>query len=802
MYSPLSTTRWRRSAAVTVVAAAVGAFALMALGTGRSFTSLAPGYDQELYGSVQLGVNDSTPISLGGVAFAPDGDLWAAECLLTGTTLHRFDAETLAAPLNSTATRHTSTVVDVAPGFCGLTNHPDGFLYANSPAGIYRLDASTGAVAAWPDGSAGPHGQPGNGLGITVDALSGEILYTDATCTPGAGPLCTIRRLDPVTGTSAVFGAVAADYLHTDTLAFDRTGQYLFASSRRNPPFSHLSRLTILRRAADGVGQATVVQNVATAAKAGGLAFDASSDAVVTSDEANGTMTRYSFAGGYGSSALAGTFASGGFRGSYLTVGEHGCIHATQGRRASATDFGTRYDDDTRTTEDSIVRICGGFAPSPGVVETLHPPVCATTIGDFVWLDTDGDGVQDAGEPGIANVTVRLRDGGGAELATASTDASGFYELDASCDGVYTVEVDTPAGYAPALVDVGLPDTDSSPSPTGVATASDGSAETSIDFGFVLGGLSGVVFADDNGNGERDAGEAGLAGVSVTLDGTPGTTTTGADGAYAFEGLVAGTYQVSAPAIAGGQALGTASPLSAAVLAGQHAADLDFGYVAGRIGGMAFADANGNGVMDAGESGLGGVEISLGGASSGVTQTATSGGYAFAGLGAGGYTVSAPDTIEGLTRDTDSPVSVTLSAGQVLTNVHIGYHEDEVEPEPDLEPETESPVPSRTVRLAGWHWWSWVLGLDQAQHLVTVRNEAHHTTGVDLWVNGRAFRVRNLRRGETRTIDVAAAMRAGERNWMLVMTRGPWGSQIVVTVGGSPSALSGRPQAAPSRRGR
>ena len=48
--------------------------------------------------------------------------------------------------------------------------------------------------------------------------------------------------------------------------------------------------------------------------------------------------------------------------------------------------------------------------------------VCATAtqtiivngeIGDFVWLDLDGDGVQDAGEPGLGGVTVELRDSGG-----------------------------------------------------------------------------------------------------------------------------------------------------------------------------------------------------------------------------------------------------------------------------------------------------------------------------------------------------------------------------------------------------
>jgi len=43
-----------------------------------------------------------------------------------------------------------------------------------------------------------------------------------------------------------------------------------------------------------------------------------------------------------------------------------------------------------------------------------------------VWLDTDGDGVQDADEPGIAGVTVTLVTGSTA-LATTTTDADGKY---------------------------------------------------------------------------------------------------------------------------------------------------------------------------------------------------------------------------------------------------------------------------------------------------------------------------------------------------------------------------------------
>ena len=49
-------------------------------------------------------------------------------------------------------------------------------------------------------------------------------------------------------------------------------------------------------------------------------------------------------------------------------------------------------------------------------------------IGNRVWNDTDGDGVQDAGEPGIGEVTVRMYASDGSTLlGTAVTNSSGEY---------------------------------------------------------------------------------------------------------------------------------------------------------------------------------------------------------------------------------------------------------------------------------------------------------------------------------------------------------------------------------------
>jgi hypothetical protein len=48
------------------------------------------------------------------------------------------------------------------------------------------------------------------------------------------------------------------------------------------------------------------------------------------------------------------------------------------------------------------------------------------TITTFVWGDVDNDGIQDAGELGLSNVTVTLRNSAGTLLQTTTTNASGI----------------------------------------------------------------------------------------------------------------------------------------------------------------------------------------------------------------------------------------------------------------------------------------------------------------------------------------------------------------------------------------
>ncbi len=63
-------------------------------------------------------------------------------------------------------------------------------------------------------------------------------------------------------------------------------------------------------------------------------------------------------------------------------------------------------------------------------------------IGNRVWVDENSDGYQDAGEDGIANVTVNLYDSVGNLVATTVTDSHGNYLFDDLAEGSYYVDVD------------------------------------------------------------------------------------------------------------------------------------------------------------------------------------------------------------------------------------------------------------------------------------------------------------------------------------------------------------------------
>lgn len=184
-------------------------------------------------------------------------------------------------------------------------------------------------------------------------------------------------------------------------------------------------------------------------------------------------------------------------------------------------------------------------------------PLLPYLIGDTIWLDTNGNGIQDAGEAGIPGVFVQLIDANGLPAGSAITDGEGKYSFPAE-NGVYTVKVDASNFAAGGALNGYLPTVDYSGDGAGDNERSQSVASANVltyDFGYTRpASLGDRVWQELQRNGLQDAGEPGMAGVTVTLtgsDGTTKTTQTSSTGNYLFTGLMPGvnyTVRVTAPA--------------------------------------------------------------------------------------------------------------------------------------------------------------------------------------------------------------------------------------------------------------
>ena len=103
--------------------------------------------------------------------------------------------------------------------------------------------------------------------------------------------------------------------------------------------------------------------------------------------------------------------------------------------------------------------------------------------------DFDQDGVQDASEPGVPNVTVRLSDCLGNPLATQVTDADGKYLFGDLKPGQYKVTFVLPAGFTFTLTDIGDDALDSDANQntgmTGCYALAPGETNLTVDAGLV-----------------------------------------------------------------------------------------------------------------------------------------------------------------------------------------------------------------------------------------------------------------------------------------------------------------------------
>lgn len=246
------------------------------------------------------------------------------------------------------------------------------------------------------------------------------------------------------------------------------------------------------------------------------------------------------------------------------------------------------YDGDANMTTG-----LGDFGKAAGLGDVIGLCIFAPIqIGNYVWLDEDGNGIQDPEEAPINGATVNLYDSTGTLVGTTTTSPDGEYYFDNSnvtlngADGLvlnanYVVRLDNPADYATNgsldgydLTSTGgtvtsravndLHDSDATEADAAglgntypeisYTVGSSGENNHSLDIGFFAPGtITGNVSADTDGDTIPDMFLENVIlelldsnGASVLdTNGDPITTTTDANGDYIFDNVAPGDYQIA-----------------------------------------------------------------------------------------------------------------------------------------------------------------------------------------------------------------------------------------------------------------
>ncbi len=312
-------------------------------------------------------------------------------------------------------------------------------------------------------------------------------------------------------------------------------------------------------------------------------------------------------------------------------------------------------DSDSNPDEDETIDEDGDGDPVDDDEDVLDfnvsPIPMPGLIGDFVWEDINGDGIQDVGEPGIANSEVVLHTPDGVIVDIEYTDASGYYQFDNVTPGQYYIEFIAPDGMEVTFPNTNNNDTTDSDvdnsngfNTTPLFTLGNSEQDLTWDAGFYkcipVGDL---VWFDNNENDIWDTVENGVNGLRVNIykrqnDGEyilwdytftgPNTSTPSDDGYFKFC-VAPGEYYlefidppfglVSAQANVGSDdeidsdvtgANGAGTTASMVLTSGQEVCNIGAGYYAmGTIGDFVFMDSNNNGLRDPEESGIGNVYV-------------------------------------------------------------------------------------------------------------------------------------------------------------------------------------------------
>ncbi|ADI74493.1 conserved repeat domain protein [Methanohalobium evestigatum Z-7303] len=358
-----------------------------------------------------------------------------------------------------------------------------------------------------------------------------------------------------------------------------------------------------------------------------------------------------------------------------------------------------------------------------GLYETVIPEDKAA-IGDRVWEDLDGNGIQCCGEPGIDNVTVELYYCNGTPVATNNTNEEGFYQFtDLNPNEQYYVNFSLPSGYEFTAQNVGTDETIDSDANVTTGNTScisliSGEYNDTVDAGmYQPASIGDYVWEDVNGDGVQNDGDTGIDNVTVNLYNCNGdlleTTKTNESGYYNFTGLAPGDYYINFIAPSGyeftilgkganyedSDANPSGNTTCVTLTSGGINNDVDAGlYQPASIGDFVWNDQNVNGTQDNGEPGITGVLVKLYECDTGdeIANTTTNGTgyYNFTNLAPGEYYVNfiAPpefeftlqdqgvdDTLDSDANNTTGNTScITLSSGENNVTIDAGLYEIEL----------------------------------------------------------------------------------------------------------------------------
>lgn len=262
------------------------------------------------------------------------------------------------------------------------------------------------------------------------------------------------------------------------------------------------------------------------------------------------------------------------------------------------------------------------------------------SLGNWVWKDTDYDGVQDTNEPGLGGLTVELytSDNLSTPVKITMTSASGLYIFSNVLPGTYRVRFIVPPVY---LLSIDPEENNIDPA-TGFSNEivlSPGEVDLTVDAGYFITRIIGdFVWEDLNRDGIRQDIEPPLSGVAVFLyadqntDGVPdggviSAASTNTFGYYTFADLDIGKYVVRFNTPLGyiptsanmgaefqdsdiNPATGFTETINLTDWPVVNHIDAGF-YASTYIGDKIWHDRKRNGLQDDGEPGLAGVNVQL-----------------------------------------------------------------------------------------------------------------------------------------------------------------------------------------------